>query len=170
MDYRDRTTDPDNLSPTEKYDLLFYPGQAQVVPETRSWSYEDIQRPEAERGEPVVRPAIQVAGPATAWEQQLVRALGEDRATFRCPDPDAAELCAKDVNDWVQDQLKAAALALLPSPAGWSAPETLAQVVARLLAPAAQLAQTLRSGRPAPRMLPTATWLPAAPRVRQAAA
>lgn len=70
MDYRDRTTDPDNLSPTEKYDLLFYPGQAQVVPETRSWSYEDIQRPEAERGEPVVRPAIQVAGPATAWELQ----------------------------------------------------------------------------------------------------
>lgn len=115
--------------------------------------------------------------PATAWEQQLVRALGEDRATFRCPDPDAAELCAKDVNDWVQDQLKAAALALLPSPAGWTAPETLAQVVARLLAPAAQLAQTLRSGRPAPRMLPTATWLPektgktaAASRVRQAAA
>lgn len=112
--------------------------------------------------------------PATAWEQQLVRALGEDRATFRCPDPAAAELCAKDVNDWVQDQLKAAALALLPSPAGWTAPETLAQVLARLLAPAAQLAQTLRSGRPAPRMLPTATWLPektgAAPRLRQAAA
>ena len=112
--------------------------------------------------------------PATAWEQQLVRALGEDRATFRCPDPTAAELCAKDVNDWVQDQLKAAALALLPSPAGWTAPETLAQVLARLLTPAAQLAQTLRSGRPAPRMLPTATWLPektgAAPRLRQAAA
>lgn len=111
--------------------------------------------------------------PATAWEQQLVRALGEDRATFRCPDPAAAELCAKDVNDWVQDQLKAASLALLPSPAGWTAPETLAQVLARLLAPAAQLAQTLRSGRPAPRMLPTATWLPAKPaaaRDRQAAA
>lgn len=112
--------------------------------------------------------------PATAWEQQLVRALGEDRATFRCPDPATAELCAKDVNDWVKDQLSAASLSLLPSPAGWQAPESLAQVVARLLAPTAQLAQTLRSGRPAPRMLPTATWLPAktgsAARVRQAAA
>lgn len=98
--------------------------------------------------------------PAGAWEQQLVRALGEDRATFRCSDPDAAAAIAKEVNDWVDDQLDAASLSLLPSPVLWTAPETLAQVVSRLLAPAAQLALTLRSGRPAPRMLPTATWLP----------
>lgn len=98
--------------------------------------------------------------PAGAWEQQLVRALGEERATFRVSDPATAEAIAKEVNDWVQDQLDAAALSLLPSPALWTAPETLTQVVSRLLAPAAQLALTLRSGRPAPRMLPTTTWLP----------
>lgn len=113
--------------------------------------------------------------PAGTWEQQLVRALGEDRASFRVTDPATAEAVAKEVNDWVQDQLDAAALSLLPSPALWTAPESLTQVVGRLLAPAAQLALTLRSGRPAPRMLPTTTWLPrksapAALPFRQAAA
>ena len=82
--------------------------------------------------------------PAGAWEQQLVRALGEERATFRVSDPDTAEAIAKEVNDWVKDQLDAAALSLLPSPALWTAPETLTQVVARLLTPAAQLALTDR--------------------------
>ena len=110
--------------------------------------------------------------PASAWEQQLVRALGEDRAAFRCPEPAAAEAISHEVNAWVQDQLTTASLSLLPSPAMWAAPETLAQVLRRLLAPAAQLALTLRSGRPAPRMLPLATWLPSKPmsRPRQAAA
>lgn len=69
-DYGDRFTDPDNLSPTEKYDLLFYPGQAQVVPETWSWSLEEMRLPVGRRSEPVVRPAVRVAGPATAWELQ----------------------------------------------------------------------------------------------------
>ena len=110
--------------------------------------------------------------PAGAWEQQLVRALGEDRASFRWTGPAQPaeatsaievvdiETIGNEVNAWVQDQLTAGTLSLLPSPAMWHAPETLAQVLRRLLAPAAQLAQTLRSGRPAPRMLPLTTWLP----------
>jgi hypothetical protein len=98
--------------------------------------------------------------PAGAWEQQLVRALGEDRAVFSCPEALDAEVVGREVNAWVEDQLEAAALSLLPSPAMWQAPETLAQVMRRLLAPAAQLALTLRSGRPAPRMLPPLTTAP----------
>jgi hypothetical protein len=108
--------------------------------------------------------------PANTWEQQLVRALGEDRASFRwngptpaaetAPDAVDIETIGNEVNAWVQDQLTGGTLNLLPSPAMWHAPESLAQVLRRLLTPAAQLAQTLRSGRPAPRMLPSTTWLP----------
>ena len=110
--------------------------------------------------------------PAGAWEQQLVRALGEDRAAFHCPEPTSAEAISHEVNAWVEDQLTTATLSLLQSPAMWQAPETLAQVLRRLLAPAAQLALTLRSGRPAPRMLPSTSWLPRKPvsRPRQVAA
>jgi hypothetical protein len=94
--------------------------------------------------------------PARAWEQQLVRALGEDRAQFYCPETVDAEAISREVNAWVKDQLETASLSLLPSPAMWQAPESLSQVVRRLLAPAALLARTLRTGRPAPRMLPAA--------------
>jgi hypothetical protein len=129
----------------------------------------DVLVREASRRGAVVRLG---SWPADAWEQQLVRALGADRAAFRCAEPLAAEAIGHEVNAWVQDQLATASLSLLPSPARWEAPETLAQVLRRLLAPAAQLALTLRSGRPAPRMLPSATWLPSQPvaRPRQAAA
>lgn len=67
-DYQNLTADPDNLSPVEKYDLLFYPGRATPVPEVRNWPYEDMELPEGERGAPRVHPGLTVAGPATAWE------------------------------------------------------------------------------------------------------
>ena len=60
--------DPDDLSPVEKYDRLFYPGQEVSIPEIRSFPVEELERPPSERSQGVLRPAITVAGPATAWE------------------------------------------------------------------------------------------------------
>jgi hypothetical protein len=90
--------------------------------------------------------------PAPSWEQRLVRALGEDRARFFW-DPEEAPGLASEVNAWAEDQAAAATLSLLPSPGQWAAPETLASVLRRLTLPAARLAETLSSGRAAPRML-----------------
>ena len=69
-DYGDLAADPDNLAPTEKYDLLFYPGQRKQLPEVRSWSSAERERPARTRGAAHVQPAVRVAGPATAWELQ----------------------------------------------------------------------------------------------------
>ncbi|WP_437738160.1 hypothetical protein [Sorangium sp. So ce1335] len=59
-DYGDLTSDPDNLSPAEKYDLLFYAGQGR-----------SIEPPPGERsradGSGALR-ATRVAGPTTYWE------------------------------------------------------------------------------------------------------
>ncbi|MGK4005005.1 hypothetical protein WMF31_20430 [Sorangium sp. So ce1036] len=68
--YSDRTSDPDNLSPVEKYDLLFHPGQLKALPSIASWSSADLRRPPHLRNPPYVQPAVVVAGPATAWELQ----------------------------------------------------------------------------------------------------
>ncbi|WP_437786577.1 hypothetical protein [Sorangium sp. So ce1097] len=59
-DYGDLTSDPDNLSPAEKYDLLFYAGQAR-----------SIEPPPGERSRadaPGALRATRVAGPTTYWE------------------------------------------------------------------------------------------------------
>ena len=108
---------------------------------------------------------------AYAWEQRLVRALGEDRATFFWPsaatrdasdpnhlasDEDEAAI-ASEVNAWAAEQARAlvqtCTLSLLSSPGRWSAAESLADVQRRLLRPATLLASTLLEGQPAPRTL-----------------
>lgn len=106
--------------------------------------------------------------PAGAWEQRLVRALGEDRPGFFCEQP-APETLAAELEAWVADQRSPSSLSLLPSPAPWQAPESFQQVLRRLVGPAGRLAEALQSGRPAPRMLPLTGGLPLAPSFRRAA-
>lgn len=113
-----------------------------------------------------------------SWEQQLVRALGDDRASvFFDGHSDGAhaadvEAVAAELNAWAeqweQDQAGQVgrSLSLLASPVMWQAPESLAQVLRRLLHPAAQLAAGLAAGRPAPRMLPVSSWQPASTSAR----
>ncbi|HRI67739.1 MAG TPA: hypothetical protein PK156_26030 [Polyangium sp.] len=67
-DYSNWTADRKNLAPTEKYDLLFYPGQSFHFDEFRAYSLEDSQNPDEERGEGILRPALTVVGPTTGWE------------------------------------------------------------------------------------------------------
>ncbi len=62
--------DIDNLSPVEKYDFLFYPGQSQTVPAVEHWSAADMRKPEDERGDKISHPEVTVIGPATKWELQ----------------------------------------------------------------------------------------------------
>ncbi|KYF65930.1 hypothetical protein [Sorangium cellulosum] len=63
-DYGDLTSDPDNLSPAEKYDLLFYAGQARSIEPAA-----DVATGERSRREgPGAPRATQVAGPTTYWE------------------------------------------------------------------------------------------------------
>lgn len=92
--------------------------------------------------------------PAGAWEQRLVRALGEDRAALLV-DPAEAESLAAEVNAWAADWATSSTggLPLLESPGRWSAPESLAHAVRRLLRPATLLAEALLAGREAPRTL-----------------
>ena len=101
--------------------------------------------------------------PATSWEQRLVRALGEDRARFFWDAGEAAALCA-EVNAWAEDQLKAPTLSFLPSPAMWTAPESLSSVMRRLTVLPGRLAETLLGGHAAPRLL-----RPSAPALSMAA-
>lgn len=68
QNYGDLTSDPDNLSPAEKYDLLFYARQQRTVGQTRNWSEADLNIPAALRSEPRVHRATTVAGPTTSWE------------------------------------------------------------------------------------------------------
>ena len=107
---------------------------------------------------------------AYAWEQRLVRALGEDRASFFWPSPattdsdsgasipDDSAATASEVNAWAAEQARSmvqtCTLSLLPSPGRWSAAESLADVQRRMIRPATLLATTLLEGQPAPRTLP----------------
>jgi len=66
QDYNDRS-DVDRLSPMEKYDLMFYPGQEQVVPAVSHCTYADYVD-DPDNCEQIEHPEVTVAGPATAWE------------------------------------------------------------------------------------------------------
>jgi hypothetical protein len=68
QDY-ENLSDVDRLSPMEKYDLMFYPGQPRVVPAVSHCGYRDyIDDPvNCER---IDHPEVTVAGPATQWELQ----------------------------------------------------------------------------------------------------
>jgi hypothetical protein len=66
--YGDWKTDPEGLSPAEKYDMLFYPNQTQSLPQVTSWSTKDLRLPYYARPKPHVIAATNVIGPATAWE------------------------------------------------------------------------------------------------------
>ncbi|MCH9683112.1 MAG: hypothetical protein K0V04_16885 [Deltaproteobacteria bacterium] len=68
QDYNDRS-DVDTLSPMEKYDLLFYPGQEETVPATSNCAYADYADDPA-GCEKTEHPELTVAGPATKWEMQ----------------------------------------------------------------------------------------------------
>jgi hypothetical protein len=68
--YADLTSDPENLSPAEKYDLLFYSRQQRTIGETTNWTVDDMNRPEGLRSAPNVHRALTVAGPTTSWELQ----------------------------------------------------------------------------------------------------
>lgn len=68
QDYGDRS-DVNRLSPMEKYDLMFYPGQEQVVPGVSHCAYADYVA-DPDNCEEIEHPEVEVAGPATAWEMQ----------------------------------------------------------------------------------------------------
>ncbi len=68
QDYNDHG-DIDTLSPLEKYDLMFYPGQEQTVPAVEHCEYQDYVD-DAENCEKIGHPELEVTGPATAWELQ----------------------------------------------------------------------------------------------------
>lgn len=97
--------------------------------------------------------------PADAWEQRLVRALGDDRPWFSATDADP-ELLAPELRAWADAEAEAPTL--LPSPPSWRAPETLQAVLRRLVQPAARLGARLCQGEPAPRTLAPAEGTTAA--------
>lgn len=66
QDYEDRS-DVDTLSPLEKYDLLFHPGQEQVVGAVANCGYAEYVA-DREGCEKTEHPELTVAGPATKWE------------------------------------------------------------------------------------------------------
>lgn len=66
QDYAD-LSDVDTLSPMEKYDLLFYPGQGDTVPATENCTYADYAE-DRDNCEKTSHPELTVAGPATKWE------------------------------------------------------------------------------------------------------
>ncbi|WP_437873002.1 hypothetical protein [Sorangium sp. So ce363] len=68
--YSDRISDPDNISPVEKYDVLFHSGQMETLGAIASWSMDDLRRPPYLRNPPYIQPTVVVAGPATRWELQ----------------------------------------------------------------------------------------------------
>ena len=65
-DYSDHS-DVDRLSPLEKYDLLFYPGQEQTVEAVSHCEYRDYVE-DPENCERIDHPELTVVGPATRWE------------------------------------------------------------------------------------------------------
>ncbi len=66
QDYNDRS-DVDRLSPMEKYDLMFYPGQETTVEAVEHCEYRDYVD-DPENCETISHPEVTVAGPATRWE------------------------------------------------------------------------------------------------------
>jgi hypothetical protein len=66
-DYGDHT-DIDGLSPVEKYDHLFHPGQKTTVGKVEHWNYSELREDEADRGPKHDHPEVEVIGPATKWE------------------------------------------------------------------------------------------------------
>ncbi|WP_438011540.1 hypothetical protein WME89_24630 [Sorangium sp. So ce321] len=67
-DYGDLASDPDNLSPAEKYDLLFYSGQARSIEPAGGAVTGERSRPEGPSAASRAPRATQVAGPTTYWE------------------------------------------------------------------------------------------------------
>ncbi len=67
-DYSDWATDRDNVSAAEKYDQLFFPDDARRLEELRAFTQAEMRRPPRERGAGILRPAVNVVGPTTAWE------------------------------------------------------------------------------------------------------
>ncbi|MFH1130736.1 MAG: hypothetical protein V1754_05335 [Pseudomonadota bacterium] len=66
----ENTTNPKDLSPAEKYDLLVYPGQTKTINEVTNWPWKEMKKPEAERTGKNVHPKVKVVGPTTTWELQ----------------------------------------------------------------------------------------------------
>ena len=60
--------DTGNLSPVEKYDLLFHPNQPQQLAGVTHWTHDEMLKPESQRGPRHSHPATSVIGPATLWE------------------------------------------------------------------------------------------------------
>lgn len=58
----------DELSPVEKYDWLFNPGQKRTVKKVEHWDYAQILKKEEERGAKHSHPEVEALGPATEWE------------------------------------------------------------------------------------------------------
>jgi hypothetical protein len=67
-DYNDRS-DVARLSPLEKYDLMFNPGEETTVPAVSHCTYADYVD-DPDNCEEIEHPELMVAGPATAWELQ----------------------------------------------------------------------------------------------------
>ncbi|HLU65651.1 MAG TPA: hypothetical protein VKZ63_05220, partial [Kofleriaceae bacterium] len=81
QDYND-LSDRDRLSPLEKYDLLFHPGQSRQVAAVSHCEYSDFVQNGADGCSKIERPALTVAGPATKWEL-------ENQGTYQTYDPDS---------------------------------------------------------------------------------
>ena len=79
QDYND-LSDRDRLSPMEKYDLVFNPGQPQQVPAVSNCKYSEYVE-DAQNCKKIDRPALTVAGPATKWEL-------ENQGLYQQFDPD----------------------------------------------------------------------------------
>jgi len=62
------TSDKDNLSPAEKYDVVFYPGQSKKVATVEHWNADERRKPVADRPAKHNHPEITVVGPTTKWE------------------------------------------------------------------------------------------------------
>lgn len=58
----------DTLSPTEKYDWMFHPGQAKKVAKISHWNAAELRKAEGERGAKHDHAEVTVIGPATKWE------------------------------------------------------------------------------------------------------
>ena len=80
QDYND-LSDTARLSPLEKYDLLFNPGQQQVVAAVSHCSYPDYVA-DPDGCERIEHPEVTVAGPATAWEL-------ENQGVYQWVEPDS---------------------------------------------------------------------------------
>jgi hypothetical protein len=69
QDYND-LSNPDMVSPMEKYDLLVHPGQLKQVAAVEHCEYRDFVDNGAADCTEIKRPALTVAGPATKWEME----------------------------------------------------------------------------------------------------